>query len=334
MGVQLLGFGIGVVLLAWCASVAFSEKNRAQQARIADAAWTDVALLAALSIATLAVNSGAFWSMIQPVRRLGFGRVLAVNTVATTLAYLPFKLSILFRAGAHNRRDGVPLLTVGAWIANVGLVMVAVIAPVLGASAWRERIDALWWTAAAGGMFTICLAMLLTARLLTHERVWGVLERWVHGPGGHAAGWRRVVRRAQLLPRAHEGVLMLSHPSAVFGGAALRALDIGVQSARFIIAARIVGMDLPLSQAVSAAAGYFVIGVLSPTGMLGFREGVFTLLRSESFAVVVLTVSALEMVVNLAAAIPAALALRAAQMRSSGASETPGPRADPDKRRA
>src|SRR5689334_8888564 len=56
IAIQLLGFCIGIALLAWCASVAFSEKNRAQQARIADAAWTDVALLVLLSLTTLALN--------------------------------------------------------------------------------------------------------------------------------------------------------------------------------------------------------------------------------------------------------------------------------------
>src|SRR5688572_10507130 len=313
--VQLLGFCIGIGLLAWCASVAFSEKNRAQQARIADAAWTDVALLILLSLATLVINSGAFWSMIHPVRRIPFRRVLVVNTIATTLAYLPFKLSLLFRAAAHNRRDGVPLLTIGAWMGNVGVVMLAVIVPAVAATAWRGGLDALWWATAAGGATLICVTILLVARLFTHDRVWGWLERFMIAQGEEAPAWRRAVRRSQIMPRAHEGVRMLAHPSAVFGGAFLRMLDIAAQSARFVIASRIVGVDLPLDQAVAAAAGYFIIGVLSPTGMLGFREGVFTLLQSESFAVVVLTVSAVEMVVNLVCAVPAAIALRAGRQR-------------------
>ncbi len=315
--VQLLGFCIGIGLLAWCASVAFSEKNRAQQARIADAAWTDVALLILLSLATLVINSAAFWSMIHPVRRIPFRRVLVVNTIATTLAYLPFKLSLLFRAAAHNRRDGVPLLTIGAWMGNVGVVMLAVIVPAVAATAWRGGLDALWWVTAAGGTFVIGVAILLAARLFSHDRVWTRLERFMIGASEEAPGWRRAVRRSQIMPRAHEGVRMLAHPTAVFGGAALRMLDIAAQSARFVIAARIVGVDLPLDQAVAAAAGYFIIGVLSPTGMLGFREGVFTLLQSETFAVVVLTVSAVEMVVNLACALPAAIALRAGRSPTS-----------------
>jgi hypothetical protein len=311
--IQLVGFAVGVGLLTWCASVAFSEKNRAQQARLMDASWTDVALLVLLSLVSLALNTSAFWSVIRPVRALPFSRVLSVNVIATTLAYLPFKLSLVFRAAAHNRRDRVPILTIGAWIGNVGFVMLAVIVPVFAACAWRPRIDALWWSVAGGGALVCCLTLILVARIFAHEERWQALERLVLGRPDAPARWRRLLRRSGLFPRAHEGVRMLAHPSAVFAGAAARAADIGVQAARFVIAARIVGVDLPLQHAVAAAGGYFIIGVLSPTGMLGFREGVFTLLRSESFAVVVLTVSAVEMVVNLACAIPTALRMRFAR---------------------
>lgn len=317
--VQLLGFAIGIALLTWCASVAFSEKNRAQQQKLADAPWTDVALLILLSLASLLVNSTAFWSMLRPVRRISFGRVATVNTIATTLGYLPFKLSLLFRAAAHNRQDGVPLLTIGAWIGNVGVVMLATIGPAIGASMWRGKVDAWWWVTALGGTIFLCTAIVFVARLFSHQRVWGGLESRVLGNAAgsdpdQAPGWKRALRRSELLPRVHEGIRMLAQPLAVFGGAAVRATDIGIQSTRFIIAARIVGLELPLDQAIEAASAYFVIGALSPAGTLGFREGVFTMLRSESFAVVVLTVSAVEMVVTLVCAAPAAWALRKSRL--------------------
>lgn len=309
--VQVVGFGIGIALLAWCAGIAFSDQNRAQLAQLRRAHWGDVALLVLLSLATVVINAGAFWTMIRPVRRVPWRRVLAVNCVATVLAYLPFKLSLLFRAAVHNRRDALPLLMIGTWLGNVGLMMLAVIGPALAATAWRGEVDAIWWAVAAGGAAAVTLAILVVARLFSHERLWRALERRLIGVSEPTRGWRRLLSRSQLLPRAHEGVRMLAHPSAVLSGAALRALDIGVQSARFLIAARIAGVDLAPDQAIAAAATYFIIGVISPTGMLGFREaGVFALLQSQSFAVVVLTVTAIEMVVNLLCALPAILLLR------------------------
>lgn len=311
--VQLVGFCLGIGLLTWCASIAFSADNRAQLSNLGDAHWSDVLLLVALSLTTLVLNSAAFWSMIRPVRHVPWRSVLGVNCVATALAYLPFKMSLVFRAAAHNRRDGVPLLTIGTWLGNVGTMMLAVIGPALLASLWRPEVDALWWGVAAGGSLAACVAILITARLFSHETLWSRLERFLAGPTGiePAQAWRRLVRRSQVLPRAHEGIRMLAHPSAVFGGAAIRAADIAAQSARFLVAARIIGVELPPEQAVAAAAAYFIIGAVAPTGSLGFREaGVFALLDPKAFAIVVLTVTAVEMVVNLACAVPAALSLR------------------------
>jgi hypothetical protein len=318
--VQLVGFCLGIGLLTWCAGIAFSADNRAQLAKLRDAHWSDVLLLVALSLTTLVLNSAAFWSMIRPVRRVPWRSVLGVNCVATALAYLPFKLSLVFRAAAHNRRDGVPLLTIGTWLGNVGAMMLAVIGPALLASVWRPEVDALWWAVAAGGTLAACAGILITARLFSHEKLWTRFERLLAGDAAiePAQAWRRLVRRSQVLPRAHEGIRMLAHPSAVIGGAAIRAADIAAQSARFLVAAHIIGVDLPPEQAVAAAAAYFIIGAVAPTGSLGFREaGVFALLDPTAFAIVVLTVTAVEMVVNLACAVPAALLLRRSRSAST-----------------
>lgn len=320
--VQLVGFVIGIGLLTWCATIAFSEKNRSQLARLQDARWTDVALLIGLSFATMLVNTTAFWSMINAVRRVPFRHVFSVSCVASALAYLPFKLSLVFRAAAHHRIDGVPLLTVGTWLGNMGVIMLAVIGPALAASAWRPQVDEMWWATAAGGAALITLTIFIAARLFSRDGLWRVVEQRVMGASPNPRGWRGVARRMQFFPRAHEGVRMLAHPSASLGGAALRAMDIGIQSARFVVAARIVGVELSFDQAIAAAATYFIIGALSPTGMLGFREaGVFALLQSQSFAVVVLTVTAIEMVVNLVAAIPAALVVRHSRRHIQSSSE-------------
>lgn len=317
--VQIAGFAIGIGLLSWCAAEALSEKNREQLKQLGEARWTDVALLVGLSLASLTVNGLAFWTMIRPVRRVPVRSVLLVNVVATALAYLPFKLSLIFRAAAHHRRDGVPMLMMGAWLANMGLVMLAVVGPALVASLWMGEVDARWWAASVGGTVAICVALVVVAGVLARGRWWGALERWAAGPDANVRGWRGISRRLGVVERTHEGVRMLAHPTAVFGGAALRSLDIGIQAVRFIVAARIVGVELGAGDAAAAASAYFLIGVLSPTGALGFREaGVFAMIRSDSFAVVVMCVSAVEVVVSLIAAVFAAWALRRREGGRSG----------------
>jgi hypothetical protein len=311
--VQAAGFLLGVGLLAWCMRTALSDANRAQLARLRDANPADVALLILLSLVSLLLNAGAFWTMLRGVRRIRWSSVLAVNCVATALAYLPFKLSLVFRAAVHHRRDAVPILTIGTWMGNVGVVMLAVIGPAILATTLRPAVDARWWAIAAGGALAAGGAIVLVARALGRPGVWTWFDRRVNGPSpsGREPRWRRLARRTHVVARAREGVLMLSRPASVGAGIACRAADIAAQSCRFLLAAGIVGTELSTGQAVAAAATYFVIGALAPTGSLGFREaGVFALLRSPSFAVVVLTVTAVEMVVQVACAIPAAFSLR------------------------
>lgn len=310
--VQIAGFILGVVLLGWCVRVAFSEQNRAQLTRLLDARPLDLGVLVGLTLLSLLLNAGAFWTMIRTVRPVPARSVLGVHAVASALAYLPFKLSLVFRAAAHHRRDGVPILTIGAWMGNVGCVMLGVIGPAVLATSVRPEVDSRWFAIAGAGCAAACVCIIVIARLASRGGLW----RWLHDRATPVAGapearWQRLVRHTHLLDRAHEGIGMLAHPSAVLLGALLRAIDIGAQSARFLVAARIVGAELSTSQAVAAAATYFIIGAVAPTGSLGFREaGVFALLRSEGFAVVILAVTAVEMVVQIACAVPAALYLR------------------------
>ncbi len=71
----------------------------------------------------------------------------------------------------------------------------------------------------------------------------------------------------------HDGFEMLSSPWAVAGGLCNRMLDTAVQSARFLVAARILGIDLAPQQALLVSMLYFIVGVFSPSGLAGLREG-------------------------------------------------------------
>src|SRR5690606_11528936 len=69
------------------------------------------------------------------------------------------------------------------------------------------------------------------------------------------------------------GLSMLAHPMALLGAAGLRLADVAAQAARFLLAAAAVGAVLPADDAILVASVYFLIGVFSPAGTLGVREG-------------------------------------------------------------
>jgi Lysylphosphatidylglycerol synthase TM region len=302
LALQALGGVIGLSLLVWCVSVAFKPENRAKLERLADAPRDQLALLVALSLIVVLVSGETFRRVLWPIRRLPFVRTHATNAIASLLALLPFKLSIVFRVIVHNRRDSVPLLTIGAWFIAVSGVILTVLAPVMLASWWRGRADAVWLFTATGGVVLSAAALLIVARFTSSDRGWSFVEHlWntLPIPG--------LIRRTNLIHRAHEGLRMLSHPGSLTVCVGLRVLDLASQAARVYIAARIVGHDLPWDQAALAGSLYFLVGAVAPTGQLGAREGLTAglaaaLLKGQNldqFAVIVLVVSASEMLVLL-----------------------------------
>jgi hypothetical protein len=171
-----------------------------------------------------------------------------------------------------------------------------------------------------GAALGLC-AVVGAARVFMGERAWSIVARAV---GVSGDGPARPEARSALLERIHEGLRMLAHPASAAGAAALRALDIGVQGARFIVVAAIVGAPISTDEAILAASTYFIIGMMTPTGQLGFREagvsGVVALMRRDSFALVVLTVTAADMVVTLTGAVAAGAWLKMRQPnREAGA---------------
>lgn len=306
LAVQVLGFLIGLGVLGWCAAEALSGKNAAQLDRLGDASPGQIAALIALSGGSLLLNGLIFWALLLPVRRLRVADTLATNALATFLNYLPFKLSAISRVVIHNRRDRVPLLIIGAWFVGIGVTVLTSLGPLLAVSLWRERIDAVWLGTAALGVLAAFGATVLVARTLAGERGLARLHRLID-PLAPAQLQRWL--RSDLFVRLHAGLGILASPAGVGAATALRLADTGVQAARFVVAADVVGHELPYSQALLAAAAYFLVGILSPVGMLGLREGAATGLAGalaftsgESFAVITLLVSATESIVNLAGA--------------------------------
>ena len=331
LALQLAGFGAGLGLLAWAVSIALREENRHQLERLADASIQHIAWLLGLSALSLVLNGLAFWAMLEPARRLRVLDVQATNAVATFLAYLPFKLGALTRVLIHNRRDGVPLLTIGAWFLALTAAMAIAIAPLLAASLVRHEIDAVWLAIAGAGVVLCTIATNAMARYFGFEKGMARLHRILDPI---TPGRLRPALRSARFRELHEGFAMLACPKALTMGVALRLADLLVQGARFAVAADVLGVDLSFADAVLLALSYFAIGVVSPSGMLGVREmgttaiaAIAAMAASERFVGVALLVTAAESIATLAGA-GVGLAwlrpdrlLRARGARSGGGSE-------------
>lgn len=310
--VQVAGFLIGLALLWYCATKALDPKNREQLHRLGDASAVQVGSLLGLSFLSLVINGTVFWLTLRPVKRVPYVPALGVNAIATLLALAPFKLSMLFRILYHKARDGLVVLTGGAWLAAAAVIIVAGLLPPVGASLWRHAagrgVDGLWWAGALGGMLVIGTAIVVVAGFFRKDRNWARIERL-------CARFSSQRLHSAILPRAHEGVRMLADPWAVYGGMALRGADVAVQTARFVVAAKILGVSLPLDQAIICASAYFLIGAAAPTGSLGTREGlsgwIFTALGlGDELFPTILLVSATDTILVLGVAVISAAGLR------------------------
>lgn len=305
--VQVAGFLACMALLWWCVRAALSPANRDQLARLSDASTSDVAMLLGLSAASVALNGLTFWLVLRPVRRLSPWHVQAVNAAASMLSYAPAKLSIVYRAMVHTRRDGMPLLLVGAWLGATAVILLATFLPLAGVAAWRGRADGLFWLVASGLLLAAFVAIVGSARFFAGERGLSRIRRW--GSLVRLSLLDRVLASARFA-RLHAAFDMLSSPTVVGLGLLIRVADLMLQAARFLLAASMLGSDVGFDAAMAAACTYYVIGVVSPSGSLGARESAATGLTSllaasgshaSAFAPVALVVSASEAIIFLTA---------------------------------
>lgn len=306
---QVIGFLVGIGLLAWCIMTAFKPENRAQLERLADAPPWQLAVLALLNVGYIGLNAAILWATIRPVRKVPMASVQAVHAVCVLLSYLPFKLSVVFRVIAHARRDGVPVLTIGAWLASAGGATLGVLGVLTAASAVRQKIDAGWVLFSLVGLGLYFLFANSLCRLVAGERGLDKARTLADRSG---IGVLSRVTRSQRLAELHGVFDMQAHRGWFAACIGMRVLDVGVQAARFWLAAHMVGTPLRPDEAVMIACTYFLIGVLSPTGALGAREagtaGLAGLVGLDAlagegaskFVVVTLAVSASESIITLA----------------------------------
>lgn len=274
--VQILGFLVSLGALGWCLKTALSPKNREQFAKLADAPTELLAAMLGLSLLTLALNGLAFWIALVPVKRLRVADVLATNGLCTFLGYLPFKAGAIVRVAIHNRRDKVPVAMIGAWFGSVGVVMALVFGVMIATAVMRGKIDAVWAVSAIGAAAALGTVGMVLARVFRGETG---LQRMESLVGLTRIEALKKPLRWKVWLQLHAGFDMLSSPGAVYGGITCRMVDSVVQAARFVIAAKILKVtgfpieDLSPQQALMVSLLYFVVGVFSPSGLIGLREG-------------------------------------------------------------
>ncbi|MFZ4573895.1 MAG: hypothetical protein ACOYN0_05820 [Phycisphaerales bacterium] len=321
VAVQIVGAVASIALLAWCIRIALRDDNRAALERVlAGDPWLMLSMLALCALSLLA-NGTLFVLTISPVRRVHWLSCCATNAAATFLNNFPFKLSLATRFLVHMRRDGIPLLMVASWIGATAVVILAVLAAPLAATVWRGKVDGWWWGATGAGLVVGYVLIVGVAGLFAGERGRGRIES--------IAARLRIPLLPRLLrtnayARMHTGLDMLAGRRAVGAGFAMRILDTAFIAGRFAVAAKLAGVVASPGSIVLAATTYFFIGAVTPSGALGARDGgTLGALKflpiagviGDDFAVVILTVTASEFIVNLCAASASALYLRFSKAR-------------------
>ena len=333
IAVQLIAFIACMGLLGWAVSMAFSGDNRAALEHLQSAPRSLILAVVGLSALSLLINGSTLWLTLTPVRRLKLTDTLAANSIAVFFNYLPFKLSLVSRFVIHNRRDGMPLLQIGAWLAAFAVVVLAGLAPPVAASLVRPKVDGVWIAMVVGGIAVMFAAVTLAARLFAGDRG---LQRVQSIGGIIPVSLLHRLLKSRAFAQLHTGFAMLSSPGVLGVLLVLRVADLLVQAARFELAARAVGGELGWDQALLAASAYFMIGILSPAGVLGAREtgtaGVAALLTipaltSDAFVLAVLVVTGAELIVNLVAAAASIAWLRPDRLLRGGTPVAAGPSA-------
>lgn len=307
--VQLLSLLIALALLVWCVSLAFAPENRERIASLRDAPPLDVAALLGLSLLSLLFNGCTFWATLRPVRRVSLADVMATNAVASFLGYLPLKLSIVSRVVIHHRRDAIPILTIGSWLAANAAIVLAVILPACAASLIHPQLDPAWGAIALGLWCVAFIGLTGGARLFAGEP--GLTRMHAIARALHLPLIPRLLGSARF-HHLHAGLSILSNRGAVLGATAFRVCDLLVQAGRFVLASRLLHVPLDPGTGVLVASTFFLLGVVSPAGAIGAREGGTTglarLLRvpgvdPASTAVMALLVSATESIAFLVGAL-------------------------------
>lgn len=252
---QLLGFAVGILFIAWCLRRAFSGDGAATvAAHLREApAWLVAAALLS-TLASVLANGAIFWCTIRPVRPLRLLDVQAVNLLASLLNYAPFRIGLVARVAFHWRVDRIGPALMAAWLVAVLLSLCVAFVSVALAMPLAPRIG-------LAGTFLVIAATCVAATWLVRK----------------AAGVAAIRAR---LRGAHP---MLDEPRAFGLAVAMRVVDIVAFTVRMVCVAAILRAPLTLPQAAMLGLAAFAL-TLNPLGRFGFREAGVAWLASNVFA--------------------------------------------------
>ena len=237
---QVLGFGLGVWLF-WTVLQGAMQAGDFSAFREADPMLLGLMFL--LSLVSSVCNAALFTSVSRPLGHhppLSLRRMVPLNFSCGALNYAPFRLGALARVAWHVRVDGMNASRVSALMAMAGGWYLLVGLAAFGALWLRPSAD--WGT--------LVLGLLLL-------------------PAGWALG-RIVIAK---LPGGlfREARPMLNNLRASLECAGLRLLDVLCFTARLLVGAKILGIELGFGEGVLLAV-VAIFASLVPFGRLGFRE--------------------------------------------------------------
>lgn len=237
---QVLGFGLGAWLF-WTVLQGAMQAGDFSAFREADPMLLGLMFL--LSLVSSVCNAALFTSVSRPLGHhppLSLRRMVPLNFSCGALNYAPFRLGALARVAWHVRVDGMNASRVSALMAMAGGWYLLVGLAAFGALWLRPSAD--WGT--------LGLGLLLL-------------------PAGWALGRMFIAKLPGGLFR--EARPMLNNPRASLECAGLRLLDVLCFTARLLVGAKILGIELGFGEGVLLAV-VATFASLVPFGRLGFRE--------------------------------------------------------------
>ena len=246
---QLLGFVVGLALVAWCIRGAL-EGGEAGWEKFKEADPGLIAAMIGCSLASVIANGAIFFATIRPVHREGFMVLQGVNLVSSLLNYAPIRLGVMSRYFYHVRVDRFSILFVTGWIVVVGIAVVAVMGAAVGATFLQPQPGMAWALMFLAPLIGLILALPILARL-------PLVRRFTRG-----------------------GEAMLTNRGWIATAFSLRAFDLGMWAIRLGIAASILGIDLPTGDVLLLAITALVVS-LNPLGRLGWREAAVAILAAQ-----------------------------------------------------
>ncbi len=254
--VQVLGFLVGLALVAWVVQGAIAAANDPTRSGLLEclrAAWSTrpwlVVGIAATTLASMVIDGALFWLVLLPVRRLAFMEIQWLTYAAALSNLFPVRLGVPVRYAYHMRANRLTFWQCTAWFVAVTLVILSALGAVVVATALDGHPDARW-----GLIVLVVLAL-----------------------AGFALRW--TVTIGPIRARLHGWDRMLTTPRTYWAGALLRVVEVLLWIVRMWCAAEILelGMDFATVTILGVAA---IAVMLNPLGRIGFREATTVLVAS------------------------------------------------------